>query len=161
MARVKIASDAEFDTVTPAEHHDITAKLLYGLEREKLRGVKHMRLPQLQSTIAATAVTLGHDQKCGPDSGFAWCIRRLVITGLAGGTTPDVVNVYINTVQGNPAWQLNGNNFGYTFGKGELTLYGGDHLLIANSGALAATGTVTLSGEVTSVPQEMLAKIIA
>ncbi|HEY1673327.1 MAG TPA: hypothetical protein VGG50_11475 [Streptosporangiaceae bacterium] len=162
MARVNFEVGASADLLTPTEHRDILVKVIRGLEAEAVRGIKHMRLPQLQGVVSGTAtLLLGHDQKCGPDSGFAWCIRRLVITGLSGGTSPDIVNVYINNAEGVPVWQFNGNNFGYTFGKGEFTLYGGDHLLVANDGALTATGMVTIAGEVTSVPQEMLAKIVA
>ena len=50
MARVQFEIGAQADLLTPVEHTQITTKLLYGLEAEKLRGIKFMSLPQLQGT---------------------------------------------------------------------------------------------------------------
>jgi hypothetical protein len=58
-----------------------------------------------------------------------------------------------------PLWQFNGNNFGYTFGRLEMTLTGGDSLTFASVGTFAATGTIRVTGELVEVPAEMLYKI--
>ena len=121
--------------------------------RQAVRGIKWMRLPTtLSGAVASSAITLGDSkgQIVGPEQGYAWSIRRLIVKGLATGATPDVVNLYRNShFAGNPLWQFNGNNFGYTFGRLELVLMGGDTLALQNVGSItAATGTViTLSGE--------------
>ena len=130
--------------------------------REAARGYKWMRLPVISGTIASSAITIGNTkgQVCGPTSGYAWSIRRLVVTGLTTGTTPDIVNLYVNDAFSRaPLWQFNGNNFGYTFGRSELVIMGGETLSLQNVGTIAATGTVTLSGELEEIPAEMLYKV--
>lgn len=131
-------------------------------DRAHARGFKWMRLPIMSATIASSAVQFGPatGQVLGPEQGYIWAIRRLVISGLTSGATPDVVNLYLNDrFSGPPIWQFNGNNFGYTFGKLELILQPGDNLSFKNSGTIAATGAVTISGELTEVPAEMLWKL--
>jgi hypothetical protein len=142
------------------------------IEREKVLGVKWMRLPLLQGTVTATGISLGentgagqgYQQKVGPDEGYGWRITRLCIAGLTYGTTPDVVNIFRTSAnqQGGFLWQLNGNSPGSTFGKGQITLGPGDTLTVVNQGTVTASvGTlITLSGELISVPAEMLGKII-
>jgi len=147
-------------------------QLAEALERDKLRGVKWMRLPLLQGTVTASGINLGentgagqgYQQKIGPDEGYGWRITRLCIAGLTYGATPDVVNFFRTSSgqQGGFLWQLNGNSPGTTFGKGQITLSPGDTLTAVNQGAVtAAVGTlITVSGELVSVPAEMLGKII-
>ena len=99
---------------------------------ERARTVKHMELPQiLLGTAASNVLAIGEVSGIvlGPRQGYAWAVRRLVVDGLTSGSTPDVVNLYKHGFPSSdlaptipPAWQFNGNNFGYTFGKGELTL---------------------------------------
>lgn len=130
--------------------------------RDWYRGIKWMRLPILSGPISGAAITLGGvtGNTIGPDSGYAWSLRRLIVTGLASGATPDVVNLYLNdNFNQPPLWQFNGNNFGYTFGKLELVLIGGDTLALRNVGNLTATGNITLAGELIEVPTEMLGKL--
>lgn len=132
-------------------------------ERLQAKAWKWMRLPlTLSGAIASNAITLGvtKGQILGPESGYAWSLRRLIVTGLTTGATPDVVNLYRNDhFAGQPLWQFNGNNFGYTFGRLELVIMGGETLALQNVGNLAATGTVTLSGELIEVPAEQLWKL--
>jgi hypothetical protein len=127
----------------------------------QLRGVKWMRLPQLSGVPSGSALQIGAAQQIGPDQGYAWCLRRLVVTGLTSGATPDIVNLFFNdpgTVQ--PIiWQFNGNNFGYTFGKLEITMRSGDTLYLKNQGTLAATGTIFLAGELVEMPAERLGEL--
>jgi len=56
-------------------------------------------------------------------------------------------------------WQFNGNNFGYTFGKLELLVMGGETLSLQSVGTFASTSLITLSGELTEVPSEMVYKL--
>lgn len=133
-------------------------------QREQLRGVKvAMDLPlTLSGTVAASAITLGiaSGQVLGPESGYAWRITRLIVTGLTSGATPDVVNLYKNDrFSGPPLWQFNGNNFGYTFSHNQLVLKSGETFSLKNSGTIAATGTILLSGSYDEVPAEMLGKL--
>ncbi len=132
-------------------------------DRASARGWKWMRLPQaLSGTPASSAITLGatKGQVVGPEQGYAWSIRRLIVSGLTSGASPDVVNLYLNDrFAGPPLWQFNGNNFGYTFGRLELVLMPGDTLSLQNSGTISSTSPVLLSGELIEVPAEMLWKL--
>jgi len=132
-------------------------------ERERARAVKWMRLPNiLRGTVASNAIsfTIGNGFNLGPDQGYAWSVRRLAVTGLASGATPDVVNLFLHSGTNQPLlWQFTGNAPCATFGKLTLTITPGDRLELVNSGNLAATGFIQLSGELIEVPMEMLWKL--
>ena len=57
-------------------------------------------------------------------------------------------------------WQLNGNNYGYTFGPTEMLLLPGESLMAASLGSLVSTTQVTLSGDAIEVPQAMIGKLV-
>src|SRR6185437_13653499 len=109
--------------------------------RSALRGIKPIRLPLLIGT-GANPFTLGGDvtpqggQTVSPDPGYVWSVRHLVIEGLTAGATPDVVNILRG---GRIVWQLNGNQFAQTWGKGEILLNAGETLSYASVGTFAAT----------------------
>lgn len=151
------------DMVNKQELHDtlLDAQAVF-LERQEaaaVRGIKYFRLPFMYATPSGSAVTLGLTQPtAGPAQGFAWSIRRLAAGGLTTGGSPDVLNIYRNGTATPVVWQLNGNNFAYTFGKMELILLPGE-TLIANGTAITATGQITLSGDAVEVPAEMLGKL--
>lgn len=134
-------------------------------ERNKARSVKYLRFGPFATSVASNAFSFngssaGQNSRLGPREGFLWTIRRLVVTGLATGTTPDIVNVYRGEPAGIPVWQLNGNSFGTTFGKGELLLLGGEFLSFANSGNITSTSQITFSGDVLEVASEEFYKIV-
>lgn len=136
------------------------------------RGIKWFRLPlSLQAQITGGAVNIGESGTTpvivGPEEGYAWSIMRLAVDGLAGGATPDVVQIFrsANTAASPPLWTFSGNTQGglpgpqSLFPRLGLVMMGGDTINLVNSGALAATGRVRLSGELIQVPAEMLAKL--
>ena len=134
----------------------------------QVAGVKYFRLPVLYATPASGTVVLGQSwagqsytgQIIGPNSGYAWSIRRLAAGGLGTGTSPDVLNIYRNGT-GQPAvWQLNGNNWGYSFGPTELLLLPGENLIGVSVGSLVATGQITLTGDANEVPQAMIGRLV-
>jgi len=163
MPEVTIQGGLKVDIPNRGEIKDTLAAEFDARERQQARGWKWMRLPEtLTGAVAASAIQLGatKGQVLGPQSGYAWSLRRLIVTGLTTGTTPDVVNLYRNDrFAGPPIWQFNGNNFGYTFGRLEMVLMGSDTLSLQNVGTIAATGTIALSGELIEVPAEMLWKL--
>lgn len=142
---------------------DVIAGVAAARELDAARAFNHMDLPlTLTGTPANSAITLGSGfgQICGPKSGYAWRVTRLVVGGLTAGAAPDVVNLYKNdNFQRPPLWQFNGNNFGYTFDHLQLVLRPGESFSLQNVGTLAATGTITLAGEVDEVPAEMIWKV--
>jgi hypothetical protein len=159
VAEVLIKGGATLDVPTRAE----IAQIVQDQQREMLRGVKWMRLPVMQGTVASSAIKLGDETGApvGPEQGYAWSITRIVVDGLTTGATPDIVNMYRNSATSQPPlWQFNGNNFGYTFGLGQIVLMSGDALKFVNSGTIAATGLIRATGELVEVPAEMMGKLV-
>jgi len=129
-------------------------------DARQLAGVKYFRLPTLYATPASGTVVLGTGQPASPNQGYVWSIRRLAANGLGTGTSPDILNIYRNGTQGNPVWQLNGNNWGYSFGPTEMLLLPGESLMASSLGSLVNTGQITLSGDAIEVPQAMIGKLV-
>ena len=138
------------------------------VEAARLEGIKYFRLPTLYATPSSGTVVLGQSwsgqsytgQIIGPNEGYVWSIRRLAANGLGTGTSPDILNVYRNGTGVAPVWQLNGNNWGYSFGPAELLLMPGEKLIAASLGSLAATVQVTLTGDAIEVPVAMIGKLV-
>jgi hypothetical protein len=136
--------------------------------RIALEGIKYFRLPRLYATPAAGTVVLGEawsgqsytGQRTGPNESYVWSIRRLACNGLGTGNSPDILNIYRNGFSSDPVWQLNGNNWGYSFGPTELLLYPGERLIAHSLGSLVSTAQITLSGDAIEVPQAMIGKLV-
>lgn len=162
-ARVEIPNLAEIEAVIggalgPEARKDWASEQYADIqlaERSRARGIKSMYLPEtLTGKPAASALALGaaHGQVVGPEPGYTWFFYRLIVSGLA---TSDVVNLYRrDDFGGVPLWQFNGANFGYTFGKAQLSINGGETLNLQNSGSISATGPITLGGQLVEVPAE-------
>ena len=155
MAGFTISGGTRFETATPDEVREIIRTEL----RVQARGIKWMRLPtSLQGKPSGSAIKLGVTQgqvPVGPAQGYAWGLTRLVVTGLTqSASAPDIVNLYLNDNFGGPVfWQFNGNTFGYNFDP-PLVMIGADTLALQNSGTIASTSLITLSGELWEVPAE-------
>lgn len=125
-----------------------------------VRGIGYKRLPQISGAAAGGVLLLGADVPVvGPPAGMAWSLRRVYISGLTAGATPDVVALYRNGTAGQPVWQISGASPQETFGRLEAVWLGGETIVVASVGTFAATGTITVSGELTEVPAEMLGKL--
>jgi hypothetical protein len=127
-------------------------------EQTRLLTIKYVRLPLLIATLA-TGLTVGGDVNQAqapqaPDQGFVWHLRHIVIEGLVTGATPDVVNILR---QGRIVWQLNGNQFAQTWGRGEMRLVSGELLAYAAVGTLASK-TVIIHGTAEEVAAEQEGK---
>jgi hypothetical protein len=158
VAEFIIKGGSSIDVPSRAEISAIVSEQL----RATYRGVKWMRLPVMTGTPANSAVSIGDltNLPTGPEQGYAWSVRRIVVDGMTSGATPDVINMYRNFATGQPPlWQFNGNNFGYTFGPLEIVLLSGDAIKFVSVGTFAATGTIRVTGEVVEVPAEMLPKL--
>lgn len=137
-------------------------------QRAALEGIKYFRMPRLYATPANGTVVLGEawsgqaytGQFIGPNQGYVWSIRRLTANGLGTGTSPDLLNIYRNDSSADPMWQLNGNNWGYSFGPTEMLLLPGEKLVAASLGSLVSTSQITLTGDVNELPQAMLGKLV-
>jgi hypothetical protein len=154
--------------VTRDEMTDILAGHRQAQEQAAVAGVKYFRMPRLYATPSGGTVVLGETwagqpytgQTTGPNSGYVWSIRRLTANGLGTGSNPDILNIYRNGVHSDPVWQLNGNNWGYSFGPTELLLMPGEKLLAMSLGSLVSTAQITLTGDAIEVPQAMIGKLV-
>lgn len=169
MAKFKLMANAEIETATPGDvgkelrkfGAEQTARLLADAQ-----GKKYARLnPPIAGTAVAGVLSIGGDapapggtdQPVGPRAGYAWAMRRIAVTGLTAGATPDVVNLFRRSEQ---VWQFNGDNWAYTFSFAEMIYLEGEYLSLKSVGAFAATGTITLRADFVEVPQPMLFKAL-
>jgi hypothetical protein len=165
MPKNRFEIGATWDSIDRGELRD---ELHSALQRQadvmllrEAQGVKYMRFGPYMGTVSGSAVTIGHgNDQIGPRDGYIWSIRRLTVTGLTTGGSPDTINFYRNNYDGgHPVWQLNGNSFGATFGKMEFALLGGEQL-VAHSASLAATGSIALDGDIMEVPAVQVFKLL-
>lgn len=163
MPKLTLQGGMHLEIPNREENREDIARVMDERQLVAARGIKWMRLPEITGTAVSSVLTLDDAHGAatvGPESGYLWSLRRIVIDGMTTGGTPDVVNMYRNSTGGAPLWQFNGNNFGYTFGRVEMTLMGGDTLKFASVGTFNATGRIRVSGELVEVPAEMVFKLV-
>jgi hypothetical protein len=151
---------ARFDTLQKSV--DRAAKLQEESQAflmEQARGVKAIRLP-VEQAAGANPFSMGGDVgtlNVSPEQGFVWSLRHLVIEGMATGATPDVINIRRSSAQGQVIWQLNGNQFAQTWGRGEVVLFAGETLFYQSVGTFVSTATIKAYGMAEQVPGEKIA----
>lgn len=125
---------------------------------EQARGVKAIRLPVIQAT-GTSPFSMGGDtgtELIAPEQGFVWSLRHLVLEGLAAGATPDTVNIRRSSAGGQLIWQLNGNQFAQTWGRGEIILFAGETLFYQSVGTFVSVATIKAYGMAEQVPGEKI-----
>lgn len=125
-----------------------------------LRGIKPLRLALVTGKAVSSALTMGGDSGealTTPDQGYIWSLRHLVIEGLTTGATPDVVNILR---AGRIIWQLNGNQFAQTWGRGEILINAGETLTYQSVGTFNSTATIIAHGLADNLPGEMAGRLI-
>jgi hypothetical protein len=161
LVRFDVGQSADIPSL--GEHNSMLRNELAAFERNRESGKKWMHLPPLQGIPTGGSLLLGQAAPiCGPRDGYFWSVTALIVTGLTSGATPDILNFYLNDTRGGAApiwWQLNGNQFGETFSRGQRLIMPGETLLAASSGTFAATGTITVTGDLEEVPAVMQGRI--
>jgi hypothetical protein len=125
---------------------------------EQARAVKAIRLP-VEQAAGANPFSMGGDVgtlNVSPEQGFVWSLRHLVIEGLTAGATPDTVNIRRSSASGQLIWQLNGNQFAQTWGRGEIILFAGETLFYQSVGAFVSVATIKAYGMAEQVPGEKI-----
>ena len=131
---------------------------------EQLRGIKYLDLPVIRAA-GANPFTVGGDvapsggELVSPNQGYVWFLRALTIEGMTRGATPDIIQVRRSSAQGVCIWELNGNQYAQTWGRGEKWVRAGETLFYASVGTFISTATITISGVVEEVPAEMIGKL--
>jgi hypothetical protein len=159
MSTIKLHAGAELHNMSPEEFRGIVKAENTQL-RSGLRAIKPSFIPRIMNGVAAGGVlTIGQQAPSGPfgpAQGQMWSIRRLVVSGLTAGATPDVVALYYDDSFTVAQWTFFGSLGGYQYkwGRGEITMQPGHVMIFRNVGAFAATGTVQISGQYDILPAE-------
>ena len=127
-------------------------------EMERLRGIKYMDLPIVRQA-GANPFLISADS--GPDlvtpqSGYVWFVRYLTIEGMTRGATPDVMQILR---RGRVFWELNGNQYTQTWGRGEKWLLQGETLSYQSVGTFVSAAQIIISAGVEQVPAEEIGKL--
>lgn len=159
--KVPLQGGAVFDILNQQELEDSLRKQAVETYMEYARGMKYLRFGPV-GIGTPTGGVLSFDGSSvaglGPRTGYIWTIRRMSVEGLATGTSPDLLNIYRSAPEGPRVWQLNGNNFAYTFSKTELLLLPGETLSFAGTG-LTSTSQIQVGGDLLQVPAEQIYKL--
>lgn len=150
---------APLDLLTREELDAVMSKHADRFMRQRVRGDTFMRLPLVYGTAANGALNIVSN--VGPDGGYMWDISMLGISGLTAGATPDVVNMSFVGSATLPWWQFNGNNFAYTFSRGQMVMFSGETITLQSVGTFNATGQIILFGAIRAqVPSEKIETVI-
>ena len=175
MAKWKFGIGEFFETLTKGELDDSLAayrKAADAGQRAEAHAIKYGRLnPPVRGQAAAGVLQMGGDfPNSGaagtivaapqPKAGYAWVARRISVSGLTAGSTPDIVNLHRKTpnlnslpVTSSGVWQFNGNNYAYTFSHHQMVFLEGETPVLTSVGTFAATGTITLEMDFDEVPE--------
>ena len=161
MPKVKLDVGATVDFLNKdelADELDKNQQRAEAVDRERLAGVKYLRLPVLVGTVASgTSVCGTKDIIAGPANGYAWAVKRIYVNGLG---TADTYGIYRNGTSGFPVWQVTGSVPQVTFGKLDFVLLGGETLVGAGIGTIQTGSTqISVNAEAIEVPQELLGKL--
>lgn len=130
-------------------------------ERVFFTGMKPMEIALITGKASGSALLIGGDTGqalATPESGYIWSLRKFIVEGLtAAAANPDVVNILWG---GRIQWQLNGNSFGVTFGRGEQVIWPGQTITIQSVGTFASTATIIGHGVVDNVPAELQGRFV-
>jgi len=152
---------SHIDTLDSTELREELANHAQARFQQFARGVKYLRFGPFGVRATSSAFTIDGTQiGIGPREGFLWSIRRMTVSGLVSGSTPDACQLFRNQPSGIPVWQFNGNTPFATFGKMEMAFLGGETLSLASSGTIASTGLITISGDYMEVPAEEVFKLL-
>lgn len=164
MPKVQLGGGVEIDTLNKKELQEALYEARAD-QYERLKGRDLFRFISPSAAPVSNAITLPSSgtmaaYPLGPEQGYVWSMRLLVVEGLtASATAPDTVNIYRHG-SGRLVWQLNGNVFAQTWGRGEMILYPGESLYLVNSGSIAATGNIVFHGCADQVPFDRKGELI-
>jgi hypothetical protein len=159
------------DIATPDDINEVMGHRFDQYLRDRYRTIKVMRLPQVRFTATGTTVTLAQNPSagppCGPEQGFMWGLRRVIVasnipadTGkftLYSGSDPTVLDAS-HLLEG---FGASGQpvNQGYYPSSDAVWLWPGEQIYATLTGATIGNQYV-LSGVAIEAAAEMVAKII-
>ncbi len=165
------------DLLTKDEVSDVMGHHIDRALRDKYRTIKLMKLPQLRVTATAATQNLAQGNQpgdygvpCGPESGFIWMLRRVIITSnvssdaakyiLFSGSDPSNYD-YNHLLEGfTAAGAGQPVGVGYYPSTDATWLFGGEQVYAQLLGATVGNNYV-LSGIAIEVAAEMVGKLIS
>jgi hypothetical protein len=162
--KAKITAGGEVDFLTKDELHHELGQFRSWMQ-EAMRGPHPIRFDAF-GTIAAGAVVVDGQNgsgRLGPEPGMVWLVTRVVVSGLTLATDP--TSLYVNNTDPRhlvfPTLSGVAGSTGYhEFPAGQIVLTSNDRLILASTGAVAATGNVFLAGSAWELPAGMTWKLI-
>lgn len=159
--KVKIQAGAEIDTLTADELKGVLRDWMV----EAMRGPVPKRF-SAQGTITGAALTIDGQNgtgTLGPEAGMVWVVTRIAVSGLTNAT--DATALFVNGTHPSnlvlPSLTGVAGAVGYhEFPAQQVVLTGNDRLILASTGAIAATGTVTLAGQAWEMPIGLVWKLL-
>lgn len=159
--KVKLQAGVELDMLNKDELKEALRDWMV----EAMRGPIPRRF-SAQGTIAGNAVTVdgaNNTGTLGPEAGMAWMVSRVAVSGLTLAT--DATSLFVNGTQ---PWNLvlptltgvAGSTGYHEFPAAQVLLTGNDRLILSSTGAIAATGVVTLTGQAWELPIGLLWKLL-
>jgi hypothetical protein len=174
MTRVRIAAGESYDLASTAEmnaHFERLDRRFAEETREKVRGIKLMRLPVSYAQATGISLTLpvtsGGYGLIGPESGFIWRVARITVASNGAdngkaGTPGSAVSLYTTSDETEQQKNLIDSTLQlgqayYPSSRGLWIMPGeGIQAVIVS----VASNTYTMTGQVISVPAEMVGKIV-
>lgn len=172
MTRQYLRPNGPIDLLTKSELTESLGHHFDELTRERVRGIKVMRMPITRQTASVASFTLGANaeaQAPGPEQGYIWRITRLMV---ASGSLADVAKyvLYVGSdTSATDAVHLidaiiggatPGQNVNVAFRPGNKSewVFPGEQVYAGITGATVNT-QYTMTGLVVEVPAEMVGKI--
>jgi hypothetical protein len=159
------------EIATPDDINEVMAHRFDAYLRDRYRTIKVMKLPQIRFTATGTTVTLAQSPSSGPpvgpEQGFMWDLRRVIVassvladTGkyvLYAGSDPTVLDAS-HLLEG---FATGGQpvNQGYYPASDSAWLWPGEQIYAAITGATIGNQYV-LSGVAVEAAAEMVAKLV-
>jgi hypothetical protein len=160
MADIQAHLSLRFDTLQKAvDQMAADQRKAQTFLEEQARAVKAIRLPVVQAA-GTNPFSMGGDVgtlNVSPEQGFVWSLRALTIEGLTRGATPDVIQIRRSSATGQILWELNGNQYSQTWGRGEIVIFAGETLFYQSIGTFASVATIKAYGMAEQVPGEKIA----
>lgn len=158
--KFKITAGAEIDVLTKPELDSV----LRSWGEEFVRGRRYRKLSASGTVTAAGTVSIGGEDASGamgPDAGFVWSVKRLIVSGFANG---NLLTLWIN--EASPSTLIESGITGTTvdptraqalrWGSNQLVMEAGERLLITGTG-LSAGAIITVTGQTLEAPAAYVA----
>lgn len=159
--KFKIAAGAEIDLLTRGEMSEV----LRNWGEEWIRGRRYRKVNGVGTVDGAGGLSIGGagdaSGELGPDEGFVWSVKRLIISGLSDG---DVVTLFANEPSASTLIESGITSTtadptrtqALRWGSNQVVLQAGERLLLTGA-SLTSGAVVTVAGQTMEAPASYVA----